>query len=158
VGGKTFQADSHDADDGSFAFRNPLINEIADTDLDAIYLDERASRAIDRIVYEIPAPEPGEYQVTLHFAELYYDAPGYGDPWTTEYYYPYEGSRTFIPVVEGQPLTYWVDLGAHDVATAYVISQPVRVMDGSVSIVLDAPYGTYRATVAAIEVTAVHAP
>ena len=68
--------------DGSFnggsTFENQGI-EIANTSDDVIYYTERFDVNMAGLVYDIPVPGDGDYNVALHFAEIFFGAPGGGE-------------------------------------------------------------------------------
>ncbi|PKH42729.1 putative Ig domain-containing protein [Nocardioides alpinus] len=114
---------------------------IAGTTDDVLYQSEY-STATGAIDYDIPV-QNGAYTVRLHFAEIYFGAPG-GGPGGT-------GRRTFDVAVEGQLRLDNYDIVA-DVgsATAVVKSYTVQVSDGKVDVDLDSVVN--QAKISAIEV------
>jgi PKD repeat protein/N-acetylneuraminic acid mutarotase len=105
---------------------------IANTDNDALYQTERFTTA-NTLVYEIPVPAPGDYNVDLHFAELYFGAPGFGSDGGV-------GSRVFNITVENgqvQVDNYDIFEEAGGALTAIVEQyQEVNVTDGFLTITL----------------------
>ncbi|MRH99182.1 carbohydrate-binding protein [Kriegella sp. EG-1] len=112
---------------------------IANTDNDAIYQTERYGD----FTYEIPVPLSGEYDIRLHFAELYFgigSTPGG------------EGSRVFNVLIEGNPvLTNFDILSEVDPATALQKElNDISITDGFATIELESI--TQNAKIAAIEI------
>lgn len=73
IGGITFLADQYFVGDTE-AYSNPNVTEIANTDLDEIYLTERVSVTTgdaQPFSYEIPV-ENGTYTVKFYFAEIFW--------------------------------------------------------------------------------------
>jgi Malectin domain/Secretion system C-terminal sorting domain len=69
-GSETWEADQfYSADSKSFATTEPISN----TEKDNLYQTERFTKNFS---YEIPVPRPGEYRLTLHFAEIYWTETG----------------------------------------------------------------------------------
>lgn len=114
---------------------------IAGTTDDVLYQSEY-STATGAIDYDIPV-QNGTYTVRLHFAEIYFGAPG-GGPGGT-------GRRVFDVAVEGQLRLDDYDIVA-DVGstTAVVKSFTVQVTDGKVDVDLDSVVD--QAKISAIEV------
>nr|WP_253942359.1 putative Ig domain-containing protein [Nocardioides sp. zg-1230] len=114
---------------------------VAGTTDDVLYQSEY-STATGGIDYDIPV-QNGTYTVRLHFAEIYFGAPG-GGPGGT-------GRRVFDVAVEGQLRLDNYDIVA-DVgsATAVVKSYTVQVTDGKVDVDLDSVVD--QAKISAIEV------
>jgi hypothetical protein len=124
---------------GGKTFTNAVA--IAGTTDDVLYQTEY-STATGAIDYDIPV-QNGSYTVRLHFAEIYFGAPG-GGPGGT-------GRRVFDVAVEGQLRLDNYDIVA-DVGstTAVVKSYTVQVGDGKVDIDLDSVVN--QAKISAIEV------
>lgn len=78
INGKTWDADTLYSFDNIEPYTNPRIHEIAGTDEDSLYLTEQSSNATKKpFRYQIPV-QNGDYVVRLHFAEIYWGAPGSG--------------------------------------------------------------------------------
>ena len=128
INGKTWSADNQYSFDNLEPFTNSGLKQIAGTDDDALYLKEQSSND-DRkpFRYEFPVSN-GSYVVRLHFAELYWGAPGGGINGGA-------GSRVMNISLENQ-----LKLANFDVtqevggATAIVKNFPVTVSDGKLSI------------------------
>jgi hypothetical protein len=131
----------------SVAYTNPLVTEIAGTDMDAIYLTERITEdgsPAGPFSYEIPVTE-GTYTVKLHFAEIY---------WGVENPDGFEGDvgkRIFNISMEGTPIfteyDLFKDVGA---ATADQRMYDIEVTDGVLNITFEASVD--RPKVSAIEI------
>jgi hypothetical protein len=111
-----------------------------------VYLTQRRGDARGQpgeFSYSIPVPEPGIYQVRLHFAEIYWGAEG-GAPGG-------RGNRVFSVDAEGQPAL--VDYDIYDDVgpmTAVIKQFEIEVTDGTLDLDF---YGTRdQPMVAAIEV------
>ncbi|MEM7167740.1 MAG: malectin domain-containing carbohydrate-binding protein [Planctomycetota bacterium] len=121
--GETWMADTYFTGGQSYPFTIP----VAGTTDDVLYQSERAGSCS----YQIPVPEAGQYDVHLHFAEMFFGVPGggIGAP----------GMRVFTVNVEGGQGTLnnydiFDDVGA---ATAVVKEfNGISVQDGFVSVVL----------------------
>ncbi len=110
--------------------------EIAGTDDDDLY---RSQRVGPRVRYALEVPARGNYEVTLHFAELIHALPG---------------RRVFDVLVEGDVMVPSLDLAAvAGGATAHTETFVARVRDGWLDLDLDASVGF--ATVSAIEIRAI---
>ena len=109
---------------------------IAGTEDDDLY---RSQRIGPRVRYALGVPRRGNYQVTLHFAELVHTAPG---------------KRVFDVVAEGDVVVSSLDLAAvAGGAVAHTETFTARVRDGWLDLDLDASRGF--ATLSAIAVRAV---
>ena len=139
-----WDADEHFA--GGLARTLPRVTRIAGTDDDVLYVTQRRGAARGKpgsFAYEIPVPEEGEYAVRLHFAEIYWGAPGGPDGG--------EGKRVFSVDAEGETeledYDIYGDVGA---MTAVVKQFAVAVDDGTLDLRF---HGTRdQPMVAAIEV------
>jgi hypothetical protein len=144
LNGKTWSADNQYSFDNLEPFTNSNLQQIACTDDDALYLKEQSSNG-DRkpFRYEFPVAN-GSYVVRLHFAELYWGAPGSGINGGA-------GSRVMNIALENQ-----LRLANFDVtqevggATAIVKNFPVTVSDGRLNINFSA--NVNRPMVCAVEV------
>ncbi|MEN7547768.1 malectin domain-containing carbohydrate-binding protein [Rapidithrix thailandica] len=73
--GKTWSADTHPDGD---KYNPTRVIAIAGTNDDALYQSERNDGGVGFLLYEIPVPPYSSYTVNLHFAELWWGAPGGG--------------------------------------------------------------------------------
>jgi hypothetical protein len=81
------------------------VSSIAGTDEPDLYFTQRRGDARGRpgeFTYSVPVPEPGTYQVRLHFAEIYWGAEG-GAPGG-------RGKRVFSVDAEGEPVLVDYDI------------------------------------------------
>ncbi|MDQ3399269.1 MAG: malectin [Deinococcota bacterium] len=131
---------------GGTTTTNEAVTDIAATDNDALYLTARIADAdLGTFSYSIPVPAPGRYTVRLHFAEIYWGAPGGGSGGG-------DGSRVVDVSIEGGAAEL-AEFDIHAVAgpmTAVVETFEVEVMDGLLDIAFGAT--TNRPLVSAIEV------
>lgn len=108
------------------------IVDIANTTNDALYQTERYGTT-GELVYEIPVSESGEYNVDLHFAELYFGLPGLGVSGGV-------GSRVFnINIENGQVQSNNYDIFSSASGAAIAIVETfkaISVTDGSLTITL----------------------
>lgn len=143
----TFIADPGTATpDDSFTHQNTAVSEIAGTEDDALYRTERSTGAGGSFSYAIEVPLVANYQVVLHFAEVFYGVPGYGSEGGV-------GSRVFNVQLEGDPYLTAFDLtAAAGSATAYTQTAFVEVLDGVLNLTFSAPDGISRPTLSALEV------
>ena len=113
---------------GGGTFNNAV--EIAGTNDDAIYQTERFDSGMAGLTYNIPVPGAGDYIVTLHFAEIFFGAPGGGENLGAP------GQRVFSVSIEGTEVI--TDLDIYDEvgpATALVeIFEGITVNDGALDI------------------------
>jgi len=128
VGGPQVTLDSHSFEGDQYFSGGSLYTAaipIAETNDDALYQTER----FGAFTYEIPVPVSGEYDIRLHFAELYFGVGSQaGGP----------GSRVFNVNIEGNPvLTNFDILAETDPATALQKEfDNVSVTDGFATIQL----------------------
>ena len=144
INGKTWSADTQYAFDNIEPFTNPRVHQIAGTDEDPLYLKEQSSNADKKpFRYELPV-ENGNYVVRLHFAEIYWGAPGSGLNGGV-------GSRIMDISLENQLRLVNFDV-TQEVggATALVKNLPVTVTDGKLNINFSASVN--RPMVVAVEV------
>jgi hypothetical protein len=144
INGKTWSADNQYAFDNLEPYTNPQLTKIKATDDDALYLIEQSSNGDKRpFRYEIPLPN-GNYHVRLHFAEIYWGAPGAGNAGGI-------GSRVMSVNIENQLRLINFDV-VQEVgsATAIVKNLPVTVTDGKLNINFSASVN--RPMVCAVEV------
>jgi len=132
VGGYVFKADAFYGD-GSATWENTAIGDIANTTWDALYTTERyATSDQGRFSYRVPLAN-GTYTLRLHLAEIYFGAPGGYDQVTGE------GRRIFHLTAEGQLLESNLDLAqSPGPATAWVVDHRVTVLDGELTLELEA--------------------
>ncbi|TGD76684.1 malectin domain-containing carbohydrate-binding protein [Hymenobacter wooponensis] len=138
---KVFLADSYYT--GGTSFANPAVGDVGQTTDDELYRSER-SAGTDRggFSYHIPV-SLGTYKVRLHFAEIYFGAPG-GAPGG-------RGQRLFSVNLEGRPVLVNYDISASGApATAQIQEYTTAVLDGELT--LDFSASVNQPTVAAIEV------
>ena len=117
---------------GGQTFANPLALEIAGTGEDELYASERtgSNAAPTHFAYQVPL-EVGHYRVRLHFAEIYWGAPG-GGPGGA-------GKRVFDVRVEGQLALDDYDIyAAVGAAAADVRAFDVELTDGLLDLAFDA--------------------
>ena len=114
---------------GGQSFSNPAVGDIAGTDEDPLYRSERSgdSQNPTTFRYRLPVVD-GNYRVHLHFAEIYWGAPG-GGPGGA-------GQRVFDVFLEGgivlDDFDVFAEVGA---ATATVRWFDTLVVDGAVDLV-----------------------
>lgn len=145
INGKTWEADNKYAFNNIEPYTNPRLHEIAGTDEDLLYLKEQSSNADKKpFSYEIPI-DSGDYVVRLHFAEIYWAAPGTGINGGV-------GSRIMNIALENQLRLVNLDVTkeAGRGATALVKNLPVTVTDGKLNI--DFAANVNRPMVVAVEV------
>jgi len=130
-GGVAWSADQYF--NGGKSFSNPALSAIAGTTDDALYLTERSATSNQgSFSYAIPVPMSGTYTVNLHFAEIWFGAPG-GGPGGA-------GSRVFSANLDGGAVEL-VDLdllATVGAATATVKTFSVDVSDGILDIAFSA--------------------
>lgn len=148
INGKTWSADTKYAFDNLEPFTNTNLKKIACTDEDALYLKEQSSNGDKKpFRYELPVTN-GSYVVRLHFAELYWGAPGSGINGGA-------GSRVMNVSVENQLKLVNFDVSDEvGGATAIVKNIPVTVSDGKLNINFSA--NVNRPMVCAVEVYSFH--
>src|SRR5690606_28352186 len=131
--------DAWDFDDyfaGGLARDRQVVPDIDGTDDPELYLTQRRGDARGKpgeFTYSIPVPEPGVYQVRLHFAEIYWGAEG-GAPGG-------RGKRVFSVDAEGQAAL--VDYDIYDDVgpmTAVIKQFEIEVTDGHLDLDF---YGTH---------------
>jgi hypothetical protein len=144
VNGKTWVSDVPYAFDNLEPYTNSLLKQISATDEDVIYLREQSSNGDKRpFRYEMPISN-GNYVVRLHFAEIYWGAPGAGLTGGA-------GSRVMSVQLENELKLINLDV-AQEVgsASAFIKNIPVTVSDGKLNINFSA--STNRPMVCAVEV------
>lgn len=128
INGVAWDADAYF--DGGGQFTNSGI-EISGSDADLIYQSERFDSGMSGLNYNIPVPGDGVYNVTLHFAEIFFGAPGSG----SELGAP--GQRVFDVDIEGSQATI-ADLDIYEevgAAAALVFTfEGISVTDGALEI------------------------
>ncbi|MEM8488249.1 MAG: malectin domain-containing carbohydrate-binding protein [Bacteroidota bacterium] len=129
VNGVSWDADQFFVGGGTFS----NTTEIAGTDSDQIYQTERFDAGMSGLSYNIPVPGDGNYNVTLHFAEIFFGAPGGG----AELGGP--DKRVFSIDIEGGQASI-TDLDIYDevgAATALVYTfEDINVTDGALEIAM----------------------
>jgi N-acetylneuraminic acid mutarotase len=127
INGKTWGADTPYLRDSTAPFTNIHLHQIAGTDEDSLYLKEQSSTRTQKFRYEFPV-ENGDYVVRLHFAEIYWGAPGSGISGGA-------GSRIMDVALENVPRLVNFDV-TQEVggATALIKNLPVTVTDGKLNI------------------------
>jgi cell wall-associated NlpC family hydrolase len=107
--------------------RDPAL-DILGTDDDALYLSQRRSRLdTNAFGYQIAVTQPGTYAVRLHFAELWWGAPG-GGPGAP-------GMRVFDVWAEDAPVLVGYDIFASVGAmTATTVDVDVAVTDATLDL------------------------
>jgi len=144
INGKTWSADNKYSFDNLEPYGNSNLTKIACTDEDALYLREQSSNA-DKAPfrYEFPVSN-GDYVVRLHFAEVYWGAPGSGVSGGA-------GSRVMSVSLENKLRLINLDVSREvGSATALVKNIPVTVTDGKLNINFSASVN--RPMVVAVEV------
>lgn len=145
-GAITFLEDQYFGE-GTEAFTNPFVTEIANTDMDAIYLTERITDNVDitgPISYNIPVTN-GTYTVKLYFAEIYW---GVENPQMLE---GGVGSRIFNISIEDTETFSGYDLfKEHGAASAGTRMYDIEVTDGELTIAMESTIN--KPKVSAIEV------
>ena len=107
-----FLADDYFAGNGK-SYANNNINDILNTDRDDIYKTERSTNAnLQSFNYAIPVTN-GEYEVNLHFAEIYFGATGGGAGGI--------GKRVFNVSIEGVQVLTNFDLNAEEASMTAII-------------------------------------
>ncbi|MFC4097448.1 PQQ-dependent sugar dehydrogenase [Euzebyella saccharophila] len=127
INGDIFIADQYSSGGAVYSEEVPIENTAGD----ALYQTERFATGTGGFGYEIPVGISGEYDVRLHFAEIYFGVPGgaEGGP----------GSRVFNVVIEGQEvLTDFDILAETEPATALTKEfDNILITDGFASILLN---------------------
>jgi hypothetical protein len=144
INGKIWSPDDQYSFDNLEPYTNTGISQIAATDEDLLYLTEQSSNGDKKpFRYEIPVPN-GDYQVRLHFAEIYWGNPGSGLSGGA-------GSRVMSVKFEDQLRLINFDV-SQDVgkAAAIIKNFPVTVTDGKLNI--DFSASVNRPMVCAVEV------
>jgi len=144
INGKTWAADNQYSFDNLEPYKNPAVKQIAATDEDSLYIDEQSSNGDKKpFRYQFPVAN-GDYYVRLHFAEIFWGAPGSGLTGGA-------GSRVFSVKLENQYRLINYDL-TQDVggAAAVIKNFPVSVTDGNLNIDFSATVN--RPMVSAVEV------
>lgn len=141
--GKTWKIDQF-AKDNLEPYRNPALTKISSSDDDAVILDEQSSNADKKPFRYAIKVNPGNYSIRLHFAELYWGAPGTGLTGGP-------GSRVMSVTVEGILKLINLDVAKEvGIASELVKNIPVTVSDDSLNINFSATVN--RPMVCAIEV------
>lgn len=124
-GGNIFEADVYFNSGGEYSKTVP----VAGTDDDTLYQTERYTSNKGSFGYEIPVAVSGEYDIRLHFAEIFFGV-------DEDQLDKGAGSRVFDVVIEGETVLSNFDILAEtDPATALVKDfDNITVSDGFVSI------------------------
>ncbi len=148
INGKTWGADTQYLRDSTAPFTNTHLHQIAGTDEDSLYLKEQSSTRTQKFGYEFPI-ENGDYVVRLHFAEIYWGAPGSGISGGA-------GSRIMNVALENVPRLVNFDV-TQEVggATALIKNLPVTITDGKLNI--DFSASVDRPMVVAVEIVSFRA-
>lgn len=144
INGKTWSADNQYVFDNLEPYTNTRLTKINGTEEDLLYVKEQSSNA-DKAPfrYEFPVAN-GDYVVRLHFAELYWGAPGSG-------FAGGAGSRVMDVSLENKLRLINFDVTQEvGSATALVKNLPVTVTDGKLNINFSATVN--RPMVVAVEV------
>ncbi len=125
VGGQQFSADQYFSGGSTYSDNIPIDG----TNDDELYQTERFTSGAN-LSYEIPVPTNGEYDIRLHFAEIYHGVGG--QPGGT-------GLRVFDVSIEGAEVMTDFDISAEVAPATALIKQfdNVSVTDGFASISLD---------------------
>ncbi len=144
INGKIWSADNQYSFDNLEPYTNSQLTQIAGTDEDPLYLKEQSSNGDKKpFRYEFPVSN-GDYAVRLHFAEIYWGAPGSG-------FAGGAGSRVMSVSLENQLRLINLDVSQEvGGATTLVKNIPVTVTDGKLSINFSASVN--RPMVVAVEV------
>lgn len=141
-----FQADQY-FEGPTEAYTNPFVTEIAETEMDELYLTERVTNnanATSPFAYNIPLTN-GTYTIKLYFAEIYW---GLENPETFE---GGIGSRVFNISMEGTQIFTGYDIFREvGAATAIIRMYDIEITDGVLNILFEATED--RPKVSAIEV------
>lgn len=144
INGKTWAADNQYSFDNLEPYTNPRLHEIAGTDDDPLYLKEQSSNGDKKpFRYQFPVSN-GDYVVRLHFAEIYWGAPGSGINGGA-------GSRVMSVSIENELRLTNLDVSQEvGGATILIKNLPVTVTDGKLNINFSATVN--RPMVVAVEV------
>jgi hypothetical protein len=141
--GVTWSADQYST--GGATFSNSGI-EIAGTTDDVLYTSERYDSGASGFGYSIPVPADGDYNLAIHFAEIFFGAPNGGVGGV--------GKRVFsIDIEGGQAVLENIDIYAEVGATTALIKrfEGITVTDGLLDIELTS--STREGKISAIEVS-----
>ncbi len=124
-----YDADEYFSGNGK-SYANNQIGDILETDQDAIYKTERSATSnLASFNYNIPLTN-GDYQIKLHFAEIYWGATG-GGPGGT-------GRRVFDVTLEGDNVLVDFDLNSEaNPMTAIIKTYSASITDGALNMVFD---------------------
>jgi hypothetical protein len=139
VDGTAYQADQYFGGVGSTTYTNNTILDIQGTSDDVLYRTERSNT---NLVYNIPM-QNGDYEVVLHFAEIFYGAAGGGLPGANRRVF--DGSIEGVQVIDDLDL---FDTVSH--STALVMTFPVTLTDEELNLSFLASIN--RAKLSAIQV------
>ena len=141
-GDSVFVADTYFSGNGK-SYSNSKITDIANTALDQVYLTERSTNQnLQSFGYNIPLTN-GEYEVRLHFAEIYFGATGGGAGGSNK--------RVFSVTAEESPILTAYDINAQvGPMTAVVETFNVQVTDETLNLSFSASVNQPK--VSAIEI------
>ena len=143
LNGVSWSADQYSTGGATFS-NNGLA--IAGTNDDVLYTTERYDQGATGFGYSIPVPGDGDYNVAIHFAEIFFGAPGGGVGGA--------GKRVFsIDIEDGQATLTNLDIYAEVGATTALIKtfEGITVTDGLLDIFLTS--STREGKISAIEVS-----
>ena len=114
-------------------FYNDQIADILNTEADTLYVTERITGGDPTIGYNIPV-ENGNYEIKMHFAEIFWGLEGQGGMAGGE------GSRVFDVIVEDSLVLddYDIFMDAGGAATAIIKMHETIVADDTLNVVLTA--------------------
>ena len=137
-----FESDRFFAGNGK-AYANNNVEEVFETDRDAIYKTERSTNGnLESFSYKIPVTN-GQYELVLHFAEIFWGATGGGDGG--------EGKRVFSVFIEGEEVLTDFDMNQEkSPMTAFVRRFDTEVSDNEINIEFSATVNQPK--VSAVEV------
>lgn len=127
IGGKVWAQDQFYS--GGKSFVNSAVTAVAGTAEDALYLSERSAVAdLAGFSYAFPTPVAGKYVIRMHFAEIWFGAPG-GGPGGA-------GRRIFSVNIDGGPteIVNYDIIASVGSTTASVKEIAVDVTDGVLNI------------------------
>ncbi|MGB3585620.1 MAG: malectin domain-containing carbohydrate-binding protein, partial [Tunicatimonas sp.] len=125
-GDSVFVADTYFSGNGK-SYSNSNITNIANTTQDELYLSERSTnQSLQSFDYNIPLTN-GDYEVRLHFAEIYFGATGGGSGGSNK--------RVFSVTAEGAPILANYDINAQvGPMTAVIETFTVSVTDETLNL------------------------
>ncbi|MEO0332358.1 MAG: malectin domain-containing carbohydrate-binding protein, partial [Bacteroidota bacterium] len=141
-GDSVFIADTYFSGDGK-SYSNSSVTSIDNTTQDELYLTERSTNQnLQSFSYDIPITN-GNYEIKLHFAEIYFGATGGGSGGSNK--------RVFSVAAEESPILTNYDINAQvGPMTAVIETFTVQVTDGTLN--LDFSASVNQPKVSAIEI------